>query len=267
MGLGWWPALLALLLGLGGGSRAQEQLPRESHNLNWHKVSLAVPSPGAGARGVRAAGRGPLKPDGLAGGLGTGLLVPRASSGDRLGLQNSTADCGPQPGAPRRVLPSHLQLPGGEGRWGERASPGIRRPQPAEGPGGGGPGHRPSRRGGAGGMGASWRRRPRGPCVPGPALCRLRSQTSWVSASTAWEAAGTQAGPGHGLGRGRGSPVLGVLGDWGWAGPVWQALRPLRSSQASGTSLLSPPMPRGCCRTEARGSWAHPWCRFRRWAS
>ena len=130
MGLGWWPALLALLLGLGGGSRAQEQLPRESHNLNWHKVSLAAPSPGAGARGVRAAGRGPLKPDGLAGGLGTGLLVPRASSGDRLGLQNSTADCGPQPGAPRRVLPSHLQLPGGEGRWGERASPGIRRPQP-----------------------------------------------------------------------------------------------------------------------------------------
>ena len=61
MGLGWWPALLALLLGLGGGSRAQEQLPRESHNLNWHKVSLAAPSLGAGARGVRAAGRGPLK--------------------------------------------------------------------------------------------------------------------------------------------------------------------------------------------------------------
>lgn len=51
MGLGWRPALLALLLGLGGGSRAQEQLPRESHNLNWHKVSLAAPSPGAGARG------------------------------------------------------------------------------------------------------------------------------------------------------------------------------------------------------------------------
>ncbi|XP_055397760.1 epididymal-specific lipocalin-10 [Bubalus kerabau] len=53
MGLGWWPALLALLLGLGGGSRAQEQLPRESHNLNWHKFSgfwyvLAVASDAQG---------------------------------------------------------------------------------------------------------------------------------------------------------------------------------------------------------------------------
>ena len=74
----------------------------------------------------------------------------------------------------------------------------------------------------------------------------------------AWEAVGTQAGPGHGLGRGQGSPVLGVLGDRGWAGPAWQALCPLRSSQASGTSLPSPPMPRGCCHMEARGSWARP---------
>uniref|UniRef100_A0A4W2H593 Lipocalin 10 n=1 Tax=Bos indicus x Bos taurus TaxID=30522 RepID=A0A4W2H593_BOBOX len=47
------PALLALLLGLGGGSQAQEQLPRESHNLNWHKFSgfwyvLAVASDAQG---------------------------------------------------------------------------------------------------------------------------------------------------------------------------------------------------------------------------
>ncbi|XP_027412700.1 epididymal-specific lipocalin-10 [Bos indicus x Bos taurus] len=53
MGLGWRPALLALLLGLGGGSQAQEQLPRESHNLNWHKFSgfwyvLAVASDAQG---------------------------------------------------------------------------------------------------------------------------------------------------------------------------------------------------------------------------
>uniref|UniRef100_A0A8C6ED29 Lipocalin 10 n=1 Tax=Moschus moschiferus TaxID=68415 RepID=A0A8C6ED29_MOSMO len=53
MGLGWQPALLALLLGLGGGSWAQEQLPRESHNLNWHKFSgfwyiLAVASDAQG---------------------------------------------------------------------------------------------------------------------------------------------------------------------------------------------------------------------------
>ncbi|ELR62724.1 Epididymal-specific lipocalin-10, partial [Bos mutus] len=38
---------------LGGGSRAQEQLPRESHNLNWHKFSgfwyvLAVASDAQG---------------------------------------------------------------------------------------------------------------------------------------------------------------------------------------------------------------------------
>ncbi|CAN0518319.1 unnamed protein product [Rangifer tarandus platyrhynchus] len=56
MELGWWLALLALLallLGLGGGSRAQEQLPRESHNLNWSKFSgfwyiLAVASDAQG---------------------------------------------------------------------------------------------------------------------------------------------------------------------------------------------------------------------------
>ncbi|KAB0358527.1 hypothetical protein FD754_002683 [Muntiacus muntjak] len=53
MELGWWPALLALLLGLGGGSWAQELLPRESHNLNWSKFSgfwyvLAVASDAQG---------------------------------------------------------------------------------------------------------------------------------------------------------------------------------------------------------------------------
>ncbi|XP_040081678.1 epididymal-specific lipocalin-10 [Oryx dammah] len=53
MGLGWRPALLALLLGLGDGPRAQEQLPREAHNLNWLKFSgfwyvLAVASDAQG---------------------------------------------------------------------------------------------------------------------------------------------------------------------------------------------------------------------------
>ncbi|XP_065783606.1 epididymal-specific lipocalin-10 [Muntiacus reevesi] len=53
MELGWRPALLALLLGLGGGSRAQELLPQESHNLNWSKFSgfwyvLAVASDAQG---------------------------------------------------------------------------------------------------------------------------------------------------------------------------------------------------------------------------
>ncbi|XP_043326336.1 epididymal-specific lipocalin-10 [Cervus canadensis] len=53
MELGWRLALLALLLGLGGGSRAQERLPRESHNLNWVKFSgfwyvLAVASDAQG---------------------------------------------------------------------------------------------------------------------------------------------------------------------------------------------------------------------------
>lgn len=97
MGLGWRPALLALLLGLGGGPRAQEQLPQESHNLNWLKVSLVEPSPGARAGvGEGSRQRAPEARDGLVGGLGTGLLVLRTSSGDRLRLQNSTADRGPQ---------------------------------------------------------------------------------------------------------------------------------------------------------------------------
>ncbi|KAJ1077555.1 hypothetical protein K5549_010882 [Capra hircus] len=64
MGLGWRPALLALLLGLGGGPRAQEQLPQESHNLNWRKFSgfwyvLAVASDAQGMlphRGQRKLG-------------------------------------------------------------------------------------------------------------------------------------------------------------------------------------------------------------------
>uniref|UniRef100_A0AC11APK5 Uncharacterized protein n=1 Tax=Ovis aries TaxID=9940 RepID=A0AC11APK5_SHEEP len=64
MGLGWRPALLALLLGLGGGPRAQEQLPQESHNLNWLKFSgfwyvLAVASDAQGMlphRGQRKLG-------------------------------------------------------------------------------------------------------------------------------------------------------------------------------------------------------------------
>ncbi|XP_052504256.1 epididymal-specific lipocalin-10 [Budorcas taxicolor] len=68
MGLGWRPALLALLLGLGGapggGPRAQEQLPQESHNLNWRKFSgfwyvLAIASDAQGMlphRGQRKLG-------------------------------------------------------------------------------------------------------------------------------------------------------------------------------------------------------------------
>ncbi|XP_068844953.1 epididymal-specific lipocalin-10 [Capricornis sumatraensis] len=64
MGLGWRLALLALLLGLGGGPRAQEQLPQESHNLNWRKFSgfwyvLAIASDAQGMlphRGQRKLG-------------------------------------------------------------------------------------------------------------------------------------------------------------------------------------------------------------------
>ena len=60
MGLGWLlPGLvLVLALVMAVGSQPWEQLPRESHNLNWNKVSLVphslslVPSHrGAGARG------------------------------------------------------------------------------------------------------------------------------------------------------------------------------------------------------------------------
>lgn len=193
---------------------------------------------------MRAAGRGPLK-------LGTGwrgawALVcwsPGPLLGTGWGFKTQLLTVGHSPELRDGCCQVTCWCPGVEGRRGEQASPGITRPQQAEGPGGGGPGHRPSRRGGAGGMGASWRKRPCGPCVLGPALRRLRSQTSWASVSKAWEAAGT----------------LGVLGDRGWAGPAWQALRPLRSSQASGTSLPSPPMPRGCCHMEARGSWARPY--------
>ncbi|XDB55781.1 hypothetical protein AB1E18_009242 [Capra hircus] len=103
MGLGWRPALLALLLGLGGGPRAQEQLPQESHNLNWRKVSLVEPSPGAGA------------------GVGCGFKTQLLTVGHK-------------PRALRWALLSHLQVPVGGGEAG--------------------------------------------------------SQTSWASASTAWEAAG-----------------------------------------------------------------------------
>ncbi|XP_059957827.1 epididymal-specific lipocalin-10 [Mesoplodon densirostris] len=39
MGPGWLLPVLVLVPGLPGGSPAQEQLPRESHNLNWGKFS------------------------------------------------------------------------------------------------------------------------------------------------------------------------------------------------------------------------------------
>uniref|UniRef100_A0A8C3VHZ6 Lipocalin 10 n=1 Tax=Catagonus wagneri TaxID=51154 RepID=A0A8C3VHZ6_9CETA len=53
MGLGWLLPVLGLVLVPAGGSRAQEQLPRVSHNLNWKKFSgfwyiLAVASDAQG---------------------------------------------------------------------------------------------------------------------------------------------------------------------------------------------------------------------------
>ncbi|KAF6125039.1 lipocalin 10 [Phyllostomus discolor] len=39
MGPGWLPPGLALVLALAVGSQPQEQLPRESQNLNWNKFS------------------------------------------------------------------------------------------------------------------------------------------------------------------------------------------------------------------------------------
>lgn len=50
MGPGRLPPVLVLVLVL---AQPREQLPRESHNLNWNKVSLA-PSPLPSARPQRA---------------------------------------------------------------------------------------------------------------------------------------------------------------------------------------------------------------------
>ena len=91
MGPGWLLPVLVLVLELPGGSLAQKQLPRESQNLNWVKVSLVPPAhwPGAGARvGRGSRKRGPWKSlqshrnplDGLSGGSGTGFCWPRGAA-------------------------------------------------------------------------------------------------------------------------------------------------------------------------------------------
>lgn len=111
MGLRQLLPALVLALELPVGSQLQGQLPRESHNLNWNKVSLcAVPGSGAWPQGQGAgwaagecfltAFKWPFwthgQPPGdkralLAQSLPTwplpeGLMT--ASFGDRLGLQN-----------------------------------------------------------------------------------------------------------------------------------------------------------------------------------
>lgn len=58
MGPGRLPSVLLLALLLPGGSRPQGQLPRESHNLNWSKVSL-VCRPCVPARLLRVQGEQP----------------------------------------------------------------------------------------------------------------------------------------------------------------------------------------------------------------
>lgn len=116
MELGWRLALLALLLGLGGGSRAQEQLPRESHNLNWVKVSLAPRSPcrALGPGWVGAVGRGPLKPGtGWQGAWALASAGPEGLFWGRAGA--SKLNCRLWSGAPRQVLPGQPEVPMGGG--------------------------------------------------------------------------------------------------------------------------------------------------------
>ncbi|KAM5329788.1 epididymal-specific lipocalin-10 [Glossophaga mutica] len=161
--------VLVLVLVLAVGSQPWGQLPRESHNLNWNKVSLALPSlspvpghKGAGTGGVaglalrpqntgsqlrRANSSRPSRP------LPEGLTV---SVGDSLGLQNSADYRGPRgphgPGAWRcgrakapdrcgRGVTWRRQVGRGGGGM-SRACCGIMSSLAVKGSGGGGRGHR-----------------------------------------------------------------------------------------------------------------------------
>lgn len=139
MGLGRLPPVLVLALVLPVGSQPQGQLPRESHNLNWNKVSLCAAS-GPGARPQRARVQGGQLgrrfltvfrwPSGLTGSpqVTKGLCRPSrlspccpplpqglmtASFRDRLGLQNSADKHGPHglgaPGWGRAESPRQVQ--------------------------------------------------------------------------------------------------------------------------------------------------------------
>lgn len=103
MALGWLPPGLVLALVLAVEAQPQGQLPRESHNLNWNKVSL-MPSPcakGPATKGPAGCPPGsPRLPEGSTASLGS----PGMAKLNNCGPLGRDPEVG-QSGGPRQVWP------------------------------------------------------------------------------------------------------------------------------------------------------------------